>query len=272
MRVKVRRLGLPHQGCQGCILRAHCCSDASHCSCAGAKGQAAMPALAPPVPPALAAPSASACGRASSSSSQEAASHPDMDDTGLASVHVPGSSASIGGSDGAAATRASLILAPPPAVISLKSEAPQLVPQQPSAEQQSPPPSSSGEGELRVVIDSKERLRWSPALHQRFCQAVDSLGGCAVAKVGWDNAEGPGRQLHGHQRRSVPAVERVPQDSLPCSCPPGTERHPPPLSLPHCSPRTLCSVWACRGSRWPMSRGAAGARHGPARVWASWAA
>lgn len=135
------------------------------------------------MPPALAAPSASACGHASSSSSQEAASHPDVEDTGRAPVQVPGSSASAGGSDGAAATRASLVLAPPPAVISLKTEPLQLVPQQPPAEQ-SPPPSSSGDGELRVVIDSKERLRWSPALHHRFCQAVDSLGGCAVAKVG----------------------------------------------------------------------------------------
>ncbi len=168
----------------GCIRRAHYSSNVSPCPPAAAKGQAALPALAPPVPPALAAPSASACGHASSSSSQEAASHPDVEDTGRAPVQVPGSSASAGGSDGAAATRASLILAPPPAVISLKSEPLQLAPQQPHAEQSPPPSSCGGDGELRVVIDSKERLRWSPALHQRFCQAVDSLGGCAVAKVG----------------------------------------------------------------------------------------
>jgi len=44
--------------------------------------------------------------------------------------------------------------------------------------------SGGSNGELRVVVDSKERLRWSPQLHQRFCQAVDELGGCAFAKVG----------------------------------------------------------------------------------------
>ena len=34
----------------------------------------------------------------------------------------------------------------------------------------------------QVVIDAKERLRWSPQLHSRFCQAVAELGGCAFAK------------------------------------------------------------------------------------------
>ncbi len=37
---------------------------------------------------------------------------------------------------------------------------------------------------LRITVDAKERLRWSPALHQRFCQAVAELGGSALAKVG----------------------------------------------------------------------------------------
>ena len=37
--------------------------------------------------------------------------------------------------------------------------------------------------QLRVTVDSKERLRWSAALHERFCQAVADLGGSPFAKV-----------------------------------------------------------------------------------------
>lgn len=41
-----------------------------------------------------------------------------------------------------------------------------------------------GEAEpLRVCVDSRERLRWSPALHQCFVDAVNALGGSAFAKV-----------------------------------------------------------------------------------------
>lgn len=42
----------------------------------------------------------------------------------------------------------------------------------------------AGEAEpLRVCIDSRERLRWSPALHDCFVDAVNALGGSAFAKV-----------------------------------------------------------------------------------------
>lgn len=67
---------------------------------------------------------------------------------------------------------ASLVLAGPCAVISFKQE--HLSAALAAQEEE--------DNELRVIIDSKERLRWSPQLHQRFCDAVESLGGCAVAK------------------------------------------------------------------------------------------
>lgn len=59
----------------------------------------------------------------------------------------------------------------------------------------SPLATDSEDGEaLRVTIDSKERLRWSPQLHQRFCKAVAELGGSAVAKVSARAAHLPTQQ------------------------------------------------------------------------------
>lgn len=39
---------------------------------------------------------------------------------------------------------------------------------------------------LRITVDrcgSQERLRWTPQLHQRFCEATAALGGAPFAKV-----------------------------------------------------------------------------------------
>lgn len=57
---------------------------------------------------------------------------------------------------------------------------PMAAPHAPASTQRQPP----GEGEpMRVTIDSNMRLRWSPQLHQHFCNAVAALGGSAFAKV-----------------------------------------------------------------------------------------
>ena len=58
--------------------------------------------------------------------------------------------------------------------------------QQARLQQQHAPPlpaAAKGGGRSPVLIDSKERLRWSPQLHRVFCEAVEELGGSAFAKV-----------------------------------------------------------------------------------------
>ena len=58
--------------------------------------------------------------------------------------------------------------------------------QQARLQQQHAPPlpaAAKGGGRSPVLIDSKERLRWSPLLHRAFCEAVEELGGSAFAKV-----------------------------------------------------------------------------------------
>ena len=118
---------------------------------------------------------------------------------------------------------------------------------------------------LRITVDAKERLRWSPALHQRFCQAVAELGGSALAKVGAAFVAAragvaPASWLVlGTRAPTVPdAAPHFPQSAhstpaTPPSCHSTGCTSPPAPAVR--SPRTLwprCRWWA---SRWPTSRG-----------------
>ena len=100
--------------------------------------------------------------------------------------------------------------------------------QQQQAEAAAPPPPL-------LPVSSSERLRWSGALHARFVQAVERLGGAQRAKVGALDASVTlcvGRGGGGvHRPRSRPA-------------------HAHPLLRRHavqCSPRTLSRSWASQG-------------------------
>lgn len=104
-------------------------------------------------------------------------------------------------------------------------------------------PAEGGDAEpLRVCVDSRERLRWSPALHQCFVDAVNALGGSAFAKVR------RAARAAAAGAASQPDLARCAQ--LPRLGHLSNRRAPLP---PCCSPRTLWPRWLCPASPWPTS-------------------